>query len=687
MPINHEVRDGVLVVTVDNPPVNAISQVERRGLSDMLSLAARSSIRAVVICGANSSFIAGADVREFGKPLLSPDLPDVIKKIEASGKPVIAAIAGQALGGGLEIALGCHYRLATSGAKLGLPEVTLGIVPGAGGTQRLPRLVDPSVAAEMIVSGKPVSASRALEIGLIDAIGDDDIVNSAIELAHTLCLDAIGARRLSERPAPDLMRHREALGALGAKTRRANRGAVAAGEALKLVEAALSLPFAEGILQEREIFLRLRQSDEAAALRYIFFAERQAAKPPENIGKAAPRAIATVGVIGAGTMGCGIAISMADAGLPVLLVEMSADALGQGMRRIADDYATMVSRGRLSAELAEDRIRAIVGTDDFSRLARCDLVIEAAFESMEVKRDIFTRLGAIAAPNAILATNTSYLDLDEIADASGRATDVVGLHYFSPANVMKLLEIVRGRSTAGDVLATALGMAKRTGKISVVAGVCNGFIGNRLLRAYNREAGLLVLEGASPGQVDDALTNFGMAMGPFAVADLSGIDIGYKARRVMAAGSYEPLAFVLHDALVEAGQLGRKTGAGFYIYEPEKHPAPNPALAGLVENAREKAGIVPTTFDNEQIVQRCILAVAREGAAIVAEEIAARPGDIDVVFVNGYGFPRHRGGPIFYADTVIGRPQVNDLVKRYASGRFGHWWELSPTTQADQGND
>lgn len=655
MSVKQRLENGILFVTVSNPPVNALSKVERQGLLDAMKAAEAPEVRAVVIAGDGGTFIAGADIREFDGPPLPPHLPDVNNAIEACTRPVIAAIGGQALGGGLEIALACHWRVAASNAKLGLPEVTLGIVPGAGGTQRLPRLIAPSIAARMISSGKPVGAAEALSINLVDQVVEPCELNeAALALARQHESSDPASRRLSKRTPQALSDHKAALEEIAAATHRSSRGAQAPGAALKLVEIALTKPFDEGLRKERETFISLRSSDEAAALRHIFFAEREAARPPADIAGTVAPVIDHVGVIGAGTMGTGIAMSLADGGFAVTLVELSQDALDRGLRRIHDSYHTAARKGIITAPQAEARTAAITGSTDYAALGDCDLIIEAAFESMEVKRNIFARLDRVAKPEAILATNTSYLDINIIADSVSRPEAVLGMHYFSPANIMKLLEIVRARRTSPVALAAALAVAKRTRKVPVIAGVCNGFIGNRMLRAYNREAGLLLLEGATPEQVDKALTDFGMAMGPFAVADLSGIDIGYMARKGMSAGSYDPMAVAIHDALVEAGHLGQKSGSGFYVYDPHTRArSPNPIVPNLIADVVTRIGITPRNIEDSEIVERCMGALASEGKRVLEEGIAARSGDIDVVYVYGYGFPRHKGGPLFAASRGL----------------------------------
>lgn len=684
MPVEKKLRDGILHVTVLNPPVNALSREERTGIVEAIATAEAPEVRAVIIQGANNSFIAGADIREFGKEPDPPHLPEVVDAIERCSRPVIAAIAGQALGGGLEIALGCHYRIAAPGARLGLPEVTLGIVPGAGGTQRLPRLIDPVIAATMISGGKPVTAAQALASGLIDRIAEDGrLLDEARQFAAEIADTDLADRRLSHRGTADVAAYADAFERLTTTTQRQARGAEAPMAALELVKLAMTTPFAEGIACERETFLRLRAGSQAKALRHIFFAERAAAKPPADVGDAVARPVNRVGVIGAGTMGAGIAMSFADSGLPVTIVETTSEALARGSERIAQAYQASVKQGRLSQSAAAERNALVHGSTNYDALSDCDLIIEAAFEAMDVKRDIFQRLDAVARPGTILATNTSYLDLDAIAGFTSRPSDVVGMHYFSPANVMRLLEVVRGHETASDVLVTALSIAKRTGKVPVVAGACSGFIGNRMLKAYVREAGLLLLEGATPELVDGALTSFGLAMGPFAVADLSGIDIGYKARQAMAQGSYEPLATIVHDRLAEAGHLGRKTGSGFYRYnDGGKAIGINPEVPSIIADARRETGVAQRQIVEAEIVERCIFALANEGGFIVDEGIAASSGDIDVVYVNGYGFPRHRGGPMFYAQQC-GLETVRDRIAEFAKGRFGGWWRPSPFIAGD----
>ncbi len=676
MVVSSEERSGVLILWIDNPPVNALSQAVRSALLHEVGKECEEGHNtAIVIACKGRTFVAGADIREFGKPPAEPFLPDVIDGIEAARKPVIAAIHGHALGGGLEIALGCHYRIAASGSQLGLPETNLGIVPGAGGTQRLPRLVGAVEAAEMICGGKPISANKALKLGLVDRVTDDDIVSAAVSFAQEIAKDDIGSRRLSTHITAADAGVLENLDKIEASVRKQARGATAPLEAFALIRKTLGMPFADGKKFERETFLKLSGTTEAKALRHIFFAERAAGKAPSD---AKPRKIDKVGVVGAGTMGIGIAMTFADAGYPVSLTDISDEVLERGRTRVHSLYDSQVKRGRISEQDGESRIKLIHCSVGYEALADADLIVEAAFESMDVKQSIFKTLDGVAKPGAVLATNTSYLDVNVIAAATSRPQDVLGLHYFSPANVMKLVEVVRGDATAPETLSTALSIAKATGKIAVIAGVCHGFIGNRMLRAYARESGLLMLEGAAPTEVDSALTDFGMAMGPFSVADLAGIDIGYKARKEMEPGSFEPRATVVHDRLVEAGHLGQKSGAGFYMYDPETRARlPHPITDEIIAAARKEAGVKPRAISSQEIVARTMLALINEGCWILEENIAERMSDIDVVYVHGYGFPRWRGGPMCYGESIGWATVLRD-IREFAAGPFGKWWKPAP---------
>lgn len=644
-------RDGgVAVIVIDNPPVNAGSTAVRRGLLDAIAtVAADPGVEAAVLIGAGKTFIAGSDLREFGQPLEEPQLPAVIAAIEACAKPVVAALHGAALGGGFELALGCDARVAAPGTRVGLPEVTLGMIPGAGGTQRLPRLVGLSTAIALICEGRRVAAAEALSLGLVDALASDDGVEAvrAAAITHARSLAGrkcrVADRLVSAEPA-------ERIEVAAGAALRAGRGRPPVIEAIRAVRAAAERPLNEALAEERAVFQRLRLETEAFARRHLFFAERDAARLADLEG-VAPRRLERIGVVGAGTMGTGIVIAALDAGLPVTLLENGAAALDSGMARLRDHYARRVEGGKLSAEAAGKRLAALEPTTDIAALATADLVIEAVFEDLEVKRDLFRRLDSVLAPGAVLASNTSYLDLDAIAAATGRAEDLVGLHFFSPANVMRLLEVVRGAKTSPDVLATALALAKRLGKLPVVAGNAFGFIGNRIYAAYRRQCEFLIEEGALPAGVDAALERFGFAMGPFAVADLSGLDIAWRMRKQQAATRDPAARYVeIPDRLCEAGRLGRKTGAGYYRYPPgAKRGEADPEVTALIEAASSAKGIVRRAIPDEEIVGRVLLTMVNEAACLLSEGVAVRASDIDLVLVNGYGFPAWEGGPLFWA--------------------------------------
>lgn len=671
--VSLERHGRVAVIRVDNPPVNAISAAVRQGIVDALAEAAGDDgIAAIVLAASGRTFMAGADIAEFGKPPEPPVLSEVVDALEASGKPVVAALFGSALGGGLELALGCHHRVAARDTRLGLPEVTLGLIPGAQGTQRLPRLAGVPKALEMIVSGKPIGAAEACDAGIVDEIAEGDPVEVAVAFAAKV----EAPRRLSEMAVPAEGASPEDFAAFRAAARKRTRGFSAPERAIRAVEAAVALPFAQGARRERELFLECLADPQSAALRHAFFAERAAARVP-GIDKATPRrTIATVAVIGGGTMGAGIALACLAAGYPVTVLEQDADAEAAARARIASAIDGALAKGRIDAAAHAARLGRLATARDFAALAGADLVIEAVFERMDVKQEVFRKLDAVAKPGAILATNTSYLDIDAIAATTSRPQDVLGLHFFSPANIMKLLEIVRAAKTSPEVLASALDLAKRLGKTAAVAGVCRGFIGNRMLQGYAREAGLLLLEGASPEAVDRAMAGFGFAMGPFAVSDLAGIDIGYLLRKASPPESYDPLAFRVHDRLVEAGRKGQKTGAGFYDYEDGRARA-SEAVAAIVEEEAARAGIVRREIPEDEIVERCFLPLVNEGAAILDEGIALRASDIDVVWLTGYGFPRWRGGPMYHADR-LGLDHVLARIEHWRE-RFGErWWTPAP---------
>ena len=640
-------RDGdIAVIVIDNPPVNAGSAAVRQGLLNAVhTLRDDATLQGAVLIGAGSTFIAGSDIREFGQPLAEPQLPAVIAAIEDCGKPVVAALHGAALGGGLELALGCDARVAAPGTVVGLPEVTLGIIPGAGGTQRLPRLVGLPRAVQMICSGERVPAATALAQGIVDALAEGDLRAAAI--AHVRRL-AGRKQRLRDRPVPV---------ADAAELKQACDAALKAGKRRPAVEAAIAVTTAaatlaldDALADERAVFQRLRSSREAAALRHQFFAERDSARHPSLDG-AAPRAVQRVAVLGAGTMGSGIALAALEAGYDVLLLEQDAAALERGANRIHEHFAGRVRTGKVKAAIAAAAEARLQSSLDWARLAEADLVIEAVFEDLAVKRQVFQRIDALARPGAVLASNTSYLDLDAIAAATRRPQDVIGLHFFSPAHVMKLLEVVRGRDSAADALATGLAVGRKLRKLPVLTGNAFGFIGNRLYSAYRKQCEFMVEEGAWPEQVDAALQAFGFAMGPFAVADLSGLDIAWRMRQAQAA-TRDPAARYVHipDRLCEAGRLGRKTGAGYYAYPAggTGHQV-DEAVHALIAQCRTDKGITPRPFTDDEIVRRALLALVNEAALLLAEGVAERATDVDVVLPNGYGFPRWEGGPMFRA--------------------------------------
>ena len=669
-----EMDGDIAVIRIDNPPVNALSHHVRAGLVKHLDEAVAGGAKAAVIVGSNGQFIAGADIREFGRPLQEPGLPEVIDHIEAASIPVVAVVEGNTLGGGLEVALGCHYRVAAPKAKLGLPEVNLGLMPGAGGTQRLPRLLDDiAQSVTMVAGGQPISGQRAEAIGLVDALADDAFA-AALALAKEHAGEVPNERRLSARKLKLKKADEAAFQTATDQIKRRARGAQAPLRAAQAVLKAYSTQFAEGIEHERSTFMDMMASTESAAMRHIFFAERLAAK---SSSKAEPRDVKRVGVIGAGTMGGGIAMTYAEAGLPVTVLETSEEALDRGFATIEKNWSRGIRSGRITEDGVAKRLDLLTRTTSYDDLADCDLIIEAVFETMAVKHDVFGKLDKVAKKGAVLASNTSYLDVNAIAAATKRPKDVLGMHYFSPANVMKLLEIVDADKTAPDVLATALAAAKRTRKQAVVAKVGHGFIGNRLLTPYIRQAYLLVLEGASPEQIDRALERFGWAMGVFAVGDLAGLDIGYKSRQDQELTAVESSVYRFADQLVEAGHLGQKSGSGFYTYDENRNRTPNRAANEIIDQVRRDHGYQSRPVSDEEIVERTQFALANEGAHILSEGVAARASDIDVAYVHGYGYPRWRGGPMFYAQTV-GLGHVAAKIREWQSGSGGVHWEASP---------
>ena len=640
-------RDGrVAVIVIDNPPVNAGSWDVRNGIVEALvKISGDPEITAAVLIGAGTTFIAGSDIKEFGKPLRDPQMPAVVAALENCPKPVVAAIDGASLGGGFEIALGCDARVATKTSVVGLPEVHLGIIPGAGGTQRVPRLIGIAKAIEMVSSGRRVRADEAARLGLIDAVAEGDLLAFAIAHARSL-----GGRK---RRIRDLAIPADAGGAVDAAVQAALKTAKrnpAVAEAIKIVQRAAQLPIDEGLMEERAVFQRLRVSESAAAARHLFFAERAAGRVSgtENVKL---KTIASVGVVGGGTMGAGIAIAFADARFPVILIERDKDAVHAAMGRIRATYDRMASSGRIDADEALKRTERIVGSDDYAALGSVDLAVEAVFEEPAAKRDVFTKLDSVLKPGAILGSNTSYLDLDMLGATTKRPQDVVGLHFFAPANVMRLLEVVRTKATSGETLATALVVAKKIRKVPVVARVCEGFIGNRIYASYRRECEILLEEGAYPEQVDAALEAFGFPMGPFAVTDLSGLDIAWNTRKRLAATRDPRERYVpILDRLCEMGRLGRKAGAGWYTYSVDaKRGAVDAKVHAVVDDVSKERGVERCLFTLEQIQARVLGALVNEAALVLEDGIAERAGDIDLVLVNGYGFPADRVGPLFWA--------------------------------------
>jgi 3-hydroxyacyl-CoA dehydrogenase len=671
-------HDDVLVLSLDNPPVNGLGASVRSALmSELQKALADRSVAAVVLTGKGKMFSAGADIREFGKepPAGTPSLPEVIDAVEGSAKPVVAAIHGVAAGGGLELALGCHARLVSGDARLGLPEVTLGIIPGAGGTQRLPRLIGVRAALELIVEGKLVPAKEALALGIVEGIPEGDIVDAAIDRARALARSPEPLRRTSEGSVGD---DAAAFGAAENTAAAKSRGFEAPLAAIEAVKAAVRLPAAHGFAREREIFRKLLSSDQARAQRHVFFAEREAAKIPDVPPETPSREVAAAGVVGCGTMGGGIAMCFANAGIPVVVLESDASALERGLEKIRGLYEASVSKGRLSREELDRRLALLSGTTDFTRLSDADIVVEAVFEEMDVKKDVFRRLDRICKEGAILATNTSSLDVNEIASSTSRPGSVLGTHFFSPANVMKLMENVRGTKTSKETIASVFRLSKRLDKIAVLVGVGDGFVGNRMLYAYRRQSDFLLEEGALPHEVDEAIVEFGLPMGPYAMADLTGLDIGWAVRKRQEAARPKHLRHsVVPDRVCELGRFGQKTGAGWYRYEKgSRNPIRDPEIEKLIEDRSRELGIERRKIGKEEIVERCIYALINEGAKILGEGIALRASDIDVVWIYGYGFPRYRGGPMFYADSV-GVKKIYDAVERFHAEQ-GEWMRPAP---------
>ena len=663
-------RGRVAVLTVNNPPVNALSQHVRQGLRDGLKQAAADGgVAAIMITCAGRTFIAGADITEFGKPPKEPSLHEVLDLIESSPKPVVAAIHGTALGGGLEVTLACHYRVGAKTARFGLPEVKLGILPGAGGTQRLPRVVGVPKALSMIVSGDPIGADEALKAGLIDEIVEGDLTAAAVTFAEKVVAEKRPLKKirdLDEKVAA-VRGKPEIFAEFRKSVARQTRGFRAPENCIKAVEAAVNLPFDQGLKRERELFQELITSPESKAQRYFFFAEREAAKIPDVPADTKSRDIQKAAVLGAGTMGGGIAMNFANAGIPVTVVEVAQEALDRGLGVVRKNYEATASRGRLTMPDVEKRMGLISGTTDWSKIADADIVVEAVFEEMPNKKEVFAKIDGICKPGAVLATNTSTLDVDEIASATKRPEDVIGMHFFSPANVMRLLEVVRGKKSAKDVIATAMGVGRRIAKVPVLVGVCYGFVGNRMLHQRGREAEKLILEGALPHEVDRVLTDFGFPMGPFAMGDLAGLDVGWRIRKGKGVKS------AVADRICELGRFGQKTGAGYFRYEKgDRTPIPDPDVEKIIVEVASEQGILRRKIGEAEILARLLYPMVNEGAKILEEKIAIRASDIDVIWVYGYGWPVYRGGPMFWADQV-GLKTIRDRMNEWRKTQGEEW--------------
>ena len=668
-------RGRIAVLTVNNPPVNALSQHVRQGLRDGVKQAvADAGVGAIVITCAGRTFIAGADITEFGKPPKEPGFHEVLDLIEASPKPVVAAVHGTALGGGLEVALACHYRIGAKAARFGLPEVKLGLLPGAGGTQRLPRAVGVEKALSMIVSGDPIGAAEALKHGLIDEIVDGDLTAAGVAFAEKVLAE--------KRPLKKIRDLDDKVAAVRAKPEvfanfrksvaRQTRGFRAPENCIKAVEAAVSLPFAEGIKREHELFLELMASPESKAQRYFFFAEREAAKIPDVTADTPAKEIKKAAVLGAGTMGGGIAMNFVNVGIPVTVVEVAKEALDRGLGVVRKNYEATAAKGRLTPQDVEKRMGLLTGTTDFNAIADADIVIEAVFEEMPIKKEVFAKIDRICKADAVLATNTSTLDVNEIAGATKRPESVIGMHFFSPANVMRLLEVVRGAKTSRPVIQTAMSIGRRISKVPVCVGVCYGFVGNRMLHQRGREAEKLILEGALPHQVDKVLVDFGFPMGPFAMGDLAGLDVGWRIRKGKGLKS------AVADRICELGRFGQKTGSGYFRYEKgDRTPIPDPEVEKIIVDVATEQGITRRHVSDEEILQRLLYPMVNEGAKILEEKIAVRASDIDVIWVCGYGWPVYRGGPMFWADQV-GLKTIRDRMLAFQRASGDDLWRPAP---------
>jgi len=688
--LRYDIRDGVAVITIDNPPVNALSPTVWEGLDRLVARAvADPAAEAIVVIGAGTTFIAGADIKVFetlktreDSLARSANTHALLKRIEDATKPLVAAIHGNALGGGLEVAQACHFRVATKDAKIGQPEVLLGIIPGAGGTQRLPRLCGAELALTMCTDGKPIAAAKAMNAGIIDQIIDGDLLTGAIKYAKARARNG-DLRKTREMPhgVDQISAGLNACSATRESLKKTAKGMRAPYAAVDAIEAGLRMDFDAGAIREREIFADCVVSTESKALRHLFFAEREVAKVPDIPKDTPTRDIKRAAVVGAGTMGGGIAMSYANAGIPVLLKDVDDAALQRGLATIRKNYEVTMSKGKMTAEQLEKTMALITPTTSYDGFMDVDIVVEAVFENMDLKKATFAELAKVTRPDCVLASNSSTLDIDAFAQASGRPSQVVGHHFFSPANVMKLLEIVRGRETSKEVIATSLKLAKKLGKVGVVVGNCFGFVANRMLAYYMREAYLLLEEGASVEQIDRVLTTFGLPVGPYGMQDIAGIDVGARIRQYLKSigkTRAEGPQSAIPDRLFEMGRYGQKTGAGWYKYDApgSRNRTPDPLIEQMADEEAKKRGITRRPISDEEIIARITTALANEGARVLEEGYATRAGDIDVVYAYGFGFPRHRGGPMFYADTV-GLPTVLARVKEYRA-RFGDYWEPAP---------
>ncbi|MFY9742575.1 MAG: 3-hydroxyacyl-CoA dehydrogenase NAD-binding domain-containing protein [Candidatus Sulfotelmatobacter sp.] len=678
--LTRDKNKDVAIITINNPPVNALSPAVAQGIAEAFEQAGKDNgVKSVVLIGAGRTFMGGADIKEFGKVTSGKKqrgagLLPLLLQIENLSKPVVVAIHGNAFGGGLELSMACHYRVAAPNAQVGQPEVKLGIIPGAGGTQRLPRLAGVAKAVEMCAEGNPISAKEALQLGIVDRLIEGDLLAGAVAFA----------REIAEKPIPRTLERNDKVGASAEnaaifsaareKARTKQRGMIAPLAAIDAVEAAIRLPFEEGIQVEQKLFTDCLFSDQSKALIHVFFGEREVAKIPDIPKETLIIPVNSVAVVGAGTMGGGIAMMFANAGIPVLLKDADQPALGRGLATIHKNYASSVKRGRFTQPFVDERLKLITPTLSYEDFGNVDMVVEAVFEGMALKKEVFSQLDRVCKPGAILASNTSTLNIDEIASATSRPEAVIGTHFFSPANVMRLLEIVRGKASSKEVIATCMQLSKKLGKVGVLVGNCRGFVGNRMFGPYRREAQFLVEEGASIEAVDRALYDFGMAMGPLATGDLAGLDVGWRIRKeyrhLEKAGVRQPFA---EDRLCEMGRYGQKTGAGWYKYDENRRAIPDPEVGELIRKWASQAGIAPRNISSEEIVDRCIYALVHEGARILEEGIALRAVDMDIIYLNGYGFPAYRGGPMWYAETV-GLDKVYRRISEFHQ-QHGELWQ------------